>query len=87
MHERRLPIGCGEEDAMEYMGLSDRPNIWEELKARKVVKALRRNWYCYEDLDEAIAQLRSERDKVITLPAKRGAAARKFKTPESFTRA
>ena len=79
----RVPVACGEQEAMTYVGLLDRPNLWEELKARKVVKSLRRNWYAFADLDLAIEHLRTERDKMIQVPS-RGRSAKKFETPKEF---
>ncbi len=64
----RDPIGCGEKDAIEYMGCSQ--TMFEEIRAAGIVVPVRRGWYSYEQLDAAMKQLVAkalENCKVISI--------------------
>lgn len=56
----REPIACDDAEARRYLGCT--ACKWEELKRRRIVKPLCRGWFAYEDLDQAIVDLRKERD-------------------------
>lgn len=77
------PAGCNEEQAVAYMGCSQ--SRFEELRKRGIVKPLSRGWYAYDDLDEAMLQLRRERDQSgVTLEMQTGGRKQAMKTPRSF---
>ena len=56
----RCPVGTNAEGARQYLGCS--VTMFQELRARRIVKALRRDWYSFDDLDVAVRLLRQERD-------------------------
>lgn len=61
----RVPIGTDAEGARQYLGCSK--TMFEELRARRIVVSLRRDWYAYDDLDHAVRLLRTERDNRLQL--------------------
>jgi hypothetical protein len=58
--EQRPPIGTDAEGARLYLGCSQ--GMFEELRAARIIQSVRRNWYAYKDLDEALEKLRTQRD-------------------------
>lgn len=58
-------IGCDEKSAIKFVGCS--ANLFAEYKARRIIKPLRRGWYCYEDLVEAVNQIRKAQTAVLYL--------------------
>lgn len=78
------PIGTNREGAIEYLGCSR--TKFEELLKRKIVKALCRGWYAYEDLDDAIQALRTERDHSGPAQTTRPPKFTKMRTPRELLR-
>jgi hypothetical protein len=60
MNTLRPPIGTDAEGARQYLGCSQ--GLFEELRAARIIKSVRRNWYAYEDLDRALEKLMTLRD-------------------------
>ena len=56
------PIGCNRTAAMEYLGCTER--MFDELTARRIVVPIKRNWYAYWQLDEAMKNLIAERGTI-----------------------
>lgn len=56
----RPPIGTDSKGAREYLGCSQ--SMFEQLRASRLIRSLRRDWYSYDDLDDVIRLLRTERD-------------------------
>lgn len=56
----KVPIGTDAQGAREYLGCSQ--SMFDELRKRRFVVPLRKNWYSYDDLDHAIRLVRKERD-------------------------
>lgn len=78
------PIGTKKEGAIDYLGCSR--TKFEELLKRKIVKALSRGWYAYQDLDDAIQTLRMERDHSGPAQTTRHPKYTKMSTPKEFLR-
>lgn len=60
-------IGTDEEGAKKFLGLSDRPNLFLELRAAGYFASARKGWYLYESLAEGARRLASERTSSDTI--------------------
>jgi hypothetical protein len=49
------PIGCNEAEAIRFLGCTE--NVFRDLRAQKIVKVLRRGWYSYRQLEEAMEEM------------------------------
>ncbi len=56
----RPAIATDADGAREYLGCSQA--MFDELRARRIIRPLRKNWYSYDDLDLAVSLVRKERD-------------------------
>lgn len=72
------PIGTDEAGAMAYLGCTR--CALTELRRRKILKMLKRGWYAYADLDQAVEDIRRARDAKISRLRTGG------KTPREFLR-
>lgn len=60
MEPLRPPIGTDAEGARQYLGCSQA--MFEDLRAARIIKSVRRNWYAFEDLNRALEKLMTLRD-------------------------
>lgn len=60
-----VPIATDAEGARRFLGCSR--SMFEELRAKKIIVALRRDWYSYADLTEAVTLLRKQRGTELIL--------------------
>ena len=55
------PIGCDVNEARRYLGMSE--CLFDEYRARRVIRPVRKGYYHYQDLDDAARAMRKERDQ------------------------
>jgi uncharacterized protein YjhX (UPF0386 family) len=75
-----MPIGCNEADALRFLGCTE--NVFRDLRAAKIVKALRQGWYSYRQLAEAMENMELRVSACESGVSVR--AAKKQKTPSNF---
>lgn len=63
--DQRTPVATDAEGARAYLGCSQA--MFDELRARRIIRPLRKNWYSFDDLDLAVSLVRKERDLKLQL--------------------